>query len=358
MSEQQRIVLVTSATGTLASSLLRALSAYASANKIHVTVHATTRDPSSNTAAALRSANTNEFLAIKLFKVDFSDISTLAEPVKDVTLAYLNFNPEVADLTVEGQHAQNVLSALRSHASRTLQRLVYSSGSATRDTSDPTSYRDIDKFPWMKAVFTTKHNIERAVIDYATNVNIPWTILKPGTFMTNLLPPISTFMYPRLSDKQNHRFTTALVPGFKYDWLDPESYGEYAVHALLLPSDSKRYDELYENRRIPVAALHLSLAEVAESLNTFIASGKVEGVSKGTKVDVEYIDHETAEAQKEGNILIASQLFQNLNPSVFGGVAIVEDRGEKYGVTIGRGGLEEFWERENGKGRIAAALGY
>ena len=352
----QPIILVTAATGTQASSLIRALSSYVLKNKSPLTIHATTREPSSATAADLVSANTNDFLAIKLFKTDFSDLSTLTRPTTNATHAFVNATP-MSGTESENLHAQNILTSLRTHASSSMQRIVYTSASALRDPCEPSNYNNIDAYPWMKAYFTSKYGIETSVINFATSLSIPYTILQPGMFLTNLLPPASQFMYPLLSSRGQPLATTALTPDHLSAWVDPERIGSFAANAFLLPASSYIYTANYQNKRITIAAWKLTLSEVLESMNAYLASDlKPVNIPAGTKATAQYMSHEEAEAQKETNPLVASQLFMNENAGLTGADMELDNIGEKYGVEMGS--LEGFWERVGAKGMVASALGY
>ncbi|KPI34333.1 uncharacterized protein AB675_11225 [Cyphellophora attinorum] len=359
-------ILITLATGTQSSSLIRALSRHALTTHTPITIHATTRTPSSQLAQDLQSTNTNAFTTIHLFQTDLSDPVTLIAPTTNVTHAFLNVTPVLTDVTLEAKHAKNVLAALAAHASSTLQRIVYTSASSVRDPAVPGNYNGLDQHPWMKAYYESKFGIEEAVIDLATNTlagkGVDWTVLQPGTFLSNLLPPVSKFMYPGIAKKdgaeeERHVVTTALVPDFKSDWVDPECIGSFALNALLLPDGDERYGEYYRGKRVKIAAWPLTMREVVQSLNEYLASeARPEGVPEGTKVKVRNLSKEEVEREVEkGDVLTASRLFQNENRGVFGG-EWMEGIGERYGVEMGN--LERFWLREGRAGRVAEGLGY
>lgn len=218
----------------------------------------------------------------------------------------------------------------------------------------------------MHTYYVSKYGIEESAIKLAQSLNIPWTVLQPGTFLTNLLPPASTFMYPGLagdkgssssSDSSNarkHTVQTALIPEFIGAWLDPEAIGTFAARSLLL--DGNEYTELYKNRRIQIGAWDMTLGQVVDSLNEYLATPAAtrDGrIPEGLKVEMAYLTTAEAEKQKDVNPLVASQLFMNDNQGIF---EAATGKIEKYGVDMGS--LAGVWEREGAVGRVADALGY
>lgn len=341
------IILVTAATGTQSSALIRSLSAWSSDKSTTITINATTRDPSSASAKSLLSHNHTN-CAINLFKVDFEDASSLIPPSTDSTHAFINLTPILTDQTAEGRHGNNIISALRAHASKTLQRIVYTTAYSIRDPSLPDAFAPGSLTPgsWMYTYYNTKYNLEVATTTLASDLSIPYTLFRPGTFLTNLLPPSSNFMYPTLAT--SHTITTALTPDFISYWLDPTDIGHFARIALVEPATSDLYKTRYRNATIGLAERAMTLADAVAGLNAHLAS---DPKAAGVTVKMEYIEQAEAERRAPSEPLTASQLFLNANREKF-----KVDLDQMKGLGVDMKTPEEFWRREAKRVREAVGI--
>lgn len=343
-------ILVTAATGIQSSSLIRALNAWSIAHSLQLTIHATARDPSSPSAQSLLT-HSSPTCTIKLFQANFEDPSSLVDPSTGATHAFINVSPVLTDPTAELRQGKNIIAALKTHSSSTLQRVVYTSATSVRDPANPDSFApgSLDPDSFMRTYYHSKYTIEQLTASLASSLSIPYTILRPGTFFTNVVPPHSKFMYPGLADRSNPTITTALEPGFQSVWIDPEDIGRFAARALLLPADDPVFKEKYENRTNELAERRATLAEIVDALNAQLArdpqvKGKVE-------VKMKYIEAEEAERVKARNPFVASQLFMNKNQSKF-----KVDLGKVSGLGVEMGSAEAFFERESKRAREAVGL--
>lgn len=350
------IILLTAATGTQSSSLIRALSAWSSSTRTAIVIHGTSRDPSASAVQDLIGANTHSKCTVNMFKADYDDPGSLTAPAIGATHAFINVMPVMTDMSAEAKHASSILEALRSAASDTLQRIVYSSVHSLKDPSIPGNFKNLEGNPWMHAYYTSKFRIEESVVKFAQSLSIPYTLLQPGMFLTNLVPPHSNFLYPDLAAPGENTIRTALKPTNVFGWLDPEDIGTYALRALVSsPSDSEEYQTLYQGKKVPIAAHSLTLSQAVDSLNAYLKSNhqKDSRIPPGTLAKIDFISEEVADAEKMQNPLIAAQLFQNDNQGAF---RFDPALSEKYGIEAGS--VEAFWIREGKAGRVAAALGY
>lgn len=341
------IILVTAATGAQSSGLIRSLSTWSSNTSTPIMINATTRDPSSASSRSLLS-HQHTHCTINLFKVDFEDASTLTSPSTNSTHAFINLTPVLTDQTAESRHGNNIISALREHASSTLQRVVYTTAYSIRDTSAPDAFAPGTLVPgtWMHTYYNTKYGLEVATTTLASDLSIPYTILRPATFLTNLLQPASNFMYPDL--KTEHTITTALTPDFISYWLDPADIGHVARIALVEPATSSLYTTHYRNAIIGLAERKMTLAEAVAGLNAQLASDPKAG---GIQVKMQYLDAAEAERRAANEPLIASQIFMNANRDKF---AVDLEAVKGLGMTMAT--PEEFWRKEAKRVREAVGL--
>ncbi|ETN42771.1 uncharacterized protein HMPREF1541_01929 [Cyphellophora europaea CBS 101466] len=345
MSDQP-LILITAATGTQSSSLLRTLSAWSSSTSTSITINATTRTPHSPAAQSLLThAHTN--CNIKLFETDFEDPTTLTGPTKSVTHVFLNATPVLNDVTAESRQLHNVLTALRANAATTLRRLVYTTASSVRDPSDPNSFApsSLDQHPWMKAYYTSKYGVERAVAQLATDLHCNYTLLRPAGFLTNLFTP---WMYPLLATER--RIVTALHADYANSWLDPTDIGQFAAEALLtLPDTDPKYQDKYRSQIVPIAQTTRTLGQIVDALNAQLRADSK--VPAGVQVELQHLSDEEAAAQGKTNPYLASQGFQNANKGIY---ALDLKAIEAYGLEMCT--VEDFFARNADRVRRAVGL--
>lgn len=203
---------VTGATGrqgrAVASSLL------ASGHKVHALV----RDLTSPASIALQDDG-----AI-LFPGTFSDIDSLSTAAAGSQGVFINVSPS-AESGAEAQHAKNVISAALSAG---VQHVIYSS---VLKAGSHAEFPDFDEKSWMGSYWLSKHAIEELVRNAGFET---WTILRPGFFMTNLLPPLAGYMYPELW--ADGAFKHAYDNATKLFLVDPEDIGHAAAAAFEEPA--------------------------------------------------------------------------------------------------------------------------
>ena len=343
MASSSARILITAATGTQSSALIRTLSAQSSSTSTPMTIHATTRNPAGGAAQALL-AHAHEHLTIQLFPVDFNDPASLVAPATGVTHAFLNVTPVFSDLTLEAQHARHILAALETAARDTLRRLVYTSAASVAPLS---TYRDIDNFPTMKAYFTQKHGIELAVASFASTslpTPIDHTILHPGTFLTNFLPPLGRWMYPNLQTE--HTITTALDEHLRMAWVDPTDIGRFAAAALT--GEGSSWEDGFRGRIVPVAGVNATLGQVVDSINAALAADPA--VQQDVRVRVEYVASAEARAKMGSDLLVERDLFQNANS-----VDVDTEAVAAHGL-VALGDLGAFWRGEEKRLREAVGV--
>ncbi|KAL7916906.1 hypothetical protein GGI35DRAFT_434247 [Trichoderma velutinum] len=205
-------VFVCGITGTQGGAVARSLLSE------NVAVTALVRDPSSPQAESI------EALGAKLFPGNFDDSSALERALEGCTAAFLNFSPDFNDWTAELRWAKSIIAAARNAG---VKQLLYSSGFAV---NAPERLQHWDPDSIMGIVLLSKQSIEKEVrvagFDY-------WTILRPGSFMANYLPP-KVKMYGDFS--QTGIWHTALLKETTLPTVDEDTIGRFTSAAILNPT--------------------------------------------------------------------------------------------------------------------------
>ena len=232
-------ILVTGATGQQGGSVVTALL------KGGHSVRATTRNPKSDRALALKSRG------VEVVKGDFNDRPSLEGALKAVDAAFLMSTSFEAGTDAETSQGLAFVEAARSAG---LSHLVYSSVSdADRNTGIPH--------------FDSKYLVEKRIVESG----IPHTIIAPAFFYDNMMAP---FVLPGL---QNGVFAQALAAETKLQSVSVKNIGEFG--ALVL---SRKADFL--GKRVNIAGDSLTGPEYARAI------GKAGGREIGyTAVPVEQV---------------------------------------------------------------------
>ncbi|KAL7953121.1 NAD(P)-binding protein [Trichoderma compactum] len=184
----------------------------------NVEVTAIARDLSSPQAQSI------EALGAKLFPGNFDDTYTLGRALAGCTAAFLNFSPDFNDWTAELRWAKSIIAAARNAG---VKHILYSSGFAV---NDPERLEHWDPDSVVAIVLLSKQSIEKEVrgagFDY-------WTILRPGNFMANYLPP-KVVMYGDLP--QSGIWQTALLEETTLPMVDEDTISRFISAAILNPA--------------------------------------------------------------------------------------------------------------------------
>lgn len=134
-------------------------------------VHATTRNISSPEAQALSS------LGVKVLQGDWDDKTTLKEAMTGCTYLFLNFFPDLQDLSHERKQAQGILQIAKEVG---VKRAVYSGGFLMGDISSLSEkHQEAVKNSLVTPILDSKANIEKDVANAGFE---SWTVLRPGWF--------------------------------------------------------------------------------------------------------------------------------------------------------------------------------
>ncbi|TQS42706.1 NmrA family NAD(P)-binding protein [Cryptosporangium phraense] len=235
-----RPVLVARATGRQGSAATRALLAQGTP------VRALVRDPDHPRARALADADA------EVVATDYDDPASLRAAADGVRGVFSVQLPDLENLLgdAEVRHGRNLVDA----AVRTgVEQIVHTSVSGTgRPLPDPEKYGEHMPHYWR-----TKAQIE----DFVRTSGVEhWTILRPSTFMENLIRP--SFYFANGTDD---RLLVAHDPDVPQPWIATDDIGAAAAAAF---ADPARFDGV----ELELAGDRLSMREVAKILSDVLGT--------------------------------------------------------------------------------------
>ncbi|KAM0256030.1 hypothetical protein ACHAQJ_005229 [Trichoderma viride] len=271
MSMDQPKVFVCGVTGTQGGAVARSL------RSENVPVTALARDPSSPQAQAI------EALGVKLFPGNFDDASALERALAGCTAAFLNFSPDFNDWTAELRWAKSIIAAARDAG---VKHILYSSGFAV---NAPERLQHWDPDSIMAIVLLSKQSIEKEVrgagFDY-------WTILRPGNFMANYLPP-KVKMYGDLP--QSGVWRTALLKETTLPMIDEDTIGRFASAAIFNPTK-------FTGQEIELADELLHPDQILEKISA----------TAGRQLKAEYMSDATIEEKKSNPFILGQFAMRDM----------------------------------------------
>ncbi|KPM36503.1 hypothetical protein AK830_g10066 [Neonectria ditissima] len=258
---------VCGATGTQGGAIARHLRAKT------IEVNALARDPTSDKAKSLES------LGVKLWHGDYDNKEALAAATIGCTTIFINLMPNLQDLSTEVVWAKNILEAGKAAGAK---HVIYSSGFSVGQTE---KCKFLDQQSFVAMVLRSKHEIELLV--QAAGYE-HWTILRPGNFMANYLPPLVR-MYGGLVEQGV--WTTAMTAETVLPMVDTETIGRFGAAAILEP-------ERFSGKDVAFADQLMGGDEIIAELSA----------ATGRELKVVYLTDEEIEEQKGSNIFIGGQL--------------------------------------------------
>lgn len=294
MTVTAHTVLVVGATGAQGSGVVRALTTLPG-----TTIHALVRDPSAARSQALLSA-TSGGAKVKLFPGTFDDRSSIAQAAQGCNVVFINVVPTFADPALELTHVNNILSAFMSNNSPS-KWVIYSAGIGSHD------YHLEDVEPGLVKMFvTSKVECHKHLVQRCSDSAIPFTILQPGHFFSNWLPPSSDMAYPQL--QKEHTLRCAFKPDLKLPCLDQKTLVGDVVAILI--SDGA---DTHRNETIPLASAMLTIPQIAQTMTAVLQRH-----GKEITIGTEFLsEQEAKDILKTGAApFLASHLYQNIWPTV------------------------------------------
>ncbi|KKP02169.1 hypothetical protein THAR02_05716 [Trichoderma harzianum] len=243
----------------------------------NVAVTALVRDPSSPQAQSI------EALGAKLFPGNFDDSSALERALAGCTAAFLNFRPDFNDWTAELRWAKSIIAAARNAG---VKHILYSSGFAV---NAPERLEHWDPDSVMAIVLLSKQSIEKEVRDAGFNY---WTILRPGNFMANYLPP-KVIMYGDLP--QSGIWYTALLEETTLPMVDEDTIGRFTSAAILNPTK-------FTGQEIELADELLRPEQILERLSA----------TAGRQLKAEYMSDASIEEKKSNPFILGQFAMRDM----------------------------------------------
>ena len=176
-------------------------------------VHALVSDASSDRALALKSFGQQ----VSLYEGTWKDPSTIAAALKGCQSLLLNQLPSFTD-DAEVQEARVVLQLAKDAG---VKHVVFPT---TLPLNNPNVREDLKDSAAAPAVLN-KGDVEELV----KASGMTWTLLRPGYFLTNLLPPLVYWMYPEIKEG---KMVNSYGPDCVMTLIDPDDVGAFIAAAI------------------------------------------------------------------------------------------------------------------------------
>ncbi|KAM0480936.1 hypothetical protein ACHAPX_003826 [Trichoderma viride] len=264
-------VFVCGVTGTQGGAVARTL------RSENVSVTALVRDPSSPQAQSI------EALGVEIVPGNFDDTPAIERALAGCTAAFLNFFPDFKDLTAELRWAKSIMTAAQAAG---VKHIIFSSGFAV-GTPEKLKLWDADSI--MGKTLLAKQSNEKEVRDAGFDY---WTILRPGNFMANFLPP-KVAMYGGLA--QSGVWTTPLLKESKLPMIDEATIARFASAAIHNPTK-------FTGQTIEIADELIGPEEILEKISA----------TAGRQLKAEYMSEAAIMEQKSNPFIIGQYAMRDL----------------------------------------------
>jgi uncharacterized protein YbjT (DUF2867 family) len=241
-------VFVTSATGTVGSSLTRQLLA------LDYTVHFTTRSPSSPSATSLTALGARAFPSPS----GWDDTTALSAALQSCTHLFLNTFPSLADPSQEVTQATTILRLAKQAG---VSHVVYSGALPTYDLPQ------WNPSHWSAGLRLAKKKIKAAVREAGIE---HWTVLMPGYFMANFCGEKVNFQFPGV--KETGEYLHAFTKGAEevLPLVDERDIARFVIAAFENP-------ERFHGKEIAVASEAVKVGSAMDTLRR-VSGRDVKGV--------------------------------------------------------------------------------
>ncbi|GKZ73089.1 hypothetical protein AnigIFM63309_003138 [Aspergillus niger] len=284
-------------------------------------VSAYVRNPASSAAVQLAEQGAT------LITGDLDDLESLRTATQNVDAVFFT-EVQTGNRELDLKRMENVI--LAAQESSTISHIILSTALKTGQH---------ESFPgWeggahpMKEYWLQKHALENRVREAAAAKNGGrWTIIRPGHFLQNLLPPVRDFMFPGFKEERVLR--VAYRAGTELPLVDARDVGIVVAAAVKEP-------ERFSSKAVDVAVEVVTVEQLA---------GKI-GKVVGEEVKVEFLDDEVVDGMiKEGHLGAASSRWADEVP---GGDGVSNCREELGPLAEGLTSVDAFL-KENGKEILA-----
>ncbi|RAH63687.1 NAD dependent epimerase/dehydratase [Aspergillus piperis CBS 112811] len=293
-------VFVCGATGTQGGAIAKYL------HEKGIKVHTVTRTPLSTKSQHLRA------LGADVIAGDYNNEASLRASLANCTGLFLNMVPDFQNPDIEVIRGRRLLTLAKEAG---VKYVVYSSAFAV---NEPHKIRTFTPTGFVGKMLLPKQALENEIRTMGFE---RWTILRPGSFMTNFLAPM-VYMYSGLVDKGC--WITAWTTETKIPLVDPMDIGKFGAMALT--------DEKFHGKEIEIAGELLTVEEIVKELVK----------ATGRDLKAAYLTEEEIEAQAAVNPLIEAQLAMR-DMAQFADLEATEE----WDLDLGT--FERFLKRENEK---------
>jgi uncharacterized protein YbjT (DUF2867 family) len=240
-------------------------------------VHALVSDPSADRAIVLK-----KFGNVSLHKGTLGDHASIEAAIAGTDAVFLTQMPSFTDDS-EIQDARAVLNLAKAAG---VKHIIHSTQLML---NNPNLRDDNSVSPLMAPAVIRKLDVEELV----RASGLPYTLLRPGWFMTNVVAPIADMMYPGLSEG---KFTSSYNPDTIIPAVDTDDVGAFAAAAF---NDS----ENFVGKAITVVSELITVADILAEIEK--ASGK--------KLEIHYRTAEETEKEASNPFVIGQRMTIGLD---------------------------------------------
>ncbi|PKS07189.1 hypothetical protein jhhlp_005789 [Lomentospora prolificans] len=229
-----------------------------------VKVHTVTRNPSSEKAKAL------EALGIKVFPGDYDDIQSLNPALAGCDAIFLNFFPDLKDLTHEARQGKAVIAAAKEAG---VKHAAYASFMSHDELPASEVWKEVSL---AGPFFEAKDEIFNAMVDAGFDT---WTRLQPGKFMGDFIAP-GVPMFPDLG--VSGIWNSVIRPDDQIRLVNPDDIGIVSAAALLDP-------EKYNSQKVDIFSDLVTPVQLVEAIAK--VSGKKVGIKFYTAEEIKELSN-------------------------------------------------------------------
>ncbi|KAI0142881.1 putative NAD dependent epimerase/dehydratase [Xylariaceae sp. FL1272] len=281
-------IFVTGATGTLGKAVALELL------KNEWKVKTTTRNPDSPAAKELVAAGA------EVIKGDWDNEEVLSAALAGCSGMFMNLMPNFEDFSADARQGKAIVALAKAAG---IKHAIFSS---VIGADNPARFADFDPNTILAFMFNNKKTVEDATRDAGFEA---YTIIRPGSFMSNWLAPKSAMWGDFV---QTGVFTTAFRQGDFIGHIDEHDVGAFVVEAFKNPTKFNGVE-----------------LELASELLTLEKTLEIVSKAAGWPITARYMSDEEVEAQRKQNPFIDGQVASR---SV--SAAVDMDKIKSFGVPL------------------------
>lgn len=294
-----RTALVLRATGSQGKSVIKHLT------KTGWNTHALVSEPSTERALALKSFGDR----VSLHKGAIDDPTSVQAAIEGCNAVFLTQMPS----WTEGSEAREARIVIEQAKAAGVRHILYTTNVGIKDPEIRKKFGN----PAIAPAITGKLEVEQLVRESG----IPWTILRPGWFMSNVLPPMVNMVLPGLSEGN---FVNSYTAETVLAAVDTDDIGAFTAAAFNAP-------DKFVGQVVPVVSEMITVKQMVSEFER--ATGK--------QVNVHYRTVEESEKEANNPFVLGQMLTGDLAQWVD------MDEIRSWGIPLTT--FREFLERERNK---------